>query len=198
MIKRLPNELLLCLVLVKNLFLIYRHICDNNKHTLPPQNYILRCKFHCFVPHCRDSYRPFALVIRPSNSSVAPGAAVVSVMAGMGSDWALGRQKRLTGMLPGWTRGADCDPWVSRCSSTWAGSSSWERWAGWHWVGSKWEGWSNQLILTYLVGCSWWFGCYMSVYTHFVRPGAAQRWGSSPNREETLLIYMFFKLFFFS
>lgn len=71
---------------------------------MPPQNDIQGCKFHCFV-HIVDSYRPFTLVISSSNSSVAPRAAVVSVMAGMGSDWALGRQERLTGMLPDWTRG---------------------------------------------------------------------------------------------
>lgn len=108
------------------------------------------------LAHSRDSYRPFTLVVRPSNSSVAPGAAVVSVMAGMGSDWALGRQRRLTGMLLGWTRGLIVIH-DSRCSSTWAWSSSWERWTGWHGVGSKWEGSANQIILTYLVGCSWWW-----------------------------------------
>lgn len=66
---------------------------------------------------------------------------------------------------------ADCDPWVSQCSSTWAGSSSWERCAGWHWVGSKWEGWSNHLILTYLVGCSPWFGCYINVCSTHISSG---------------------------
>lgn len=44
--------------------------------------------------HGWDSYWPFTLVIRPSNSSAAPGAAVVSVMAGMGSDRAQGSRGR--------------------------------------------------------------------------------------------------------
>lgn len=34
--------------------------------------------------------------------------------------------------VAGLTEGADCDPWVSQCSSTWARRGSWEKWAGWH------------------------------------------------------------------
>lgn len=65
----------------------------------------LGMKVSLFCTHCRASYRPFTLVIRSSNFSAAPGAAVVSAIAGMGWDWAPGRQKRLTGMLLGWTKG---------------------------------------------------------------------------------------------
>lgn len=76
----------------------------NENHVLP-QDFIQGFQVSLSCAHCRDSYRPFALVIRPSNSSAAPGAAVVSVMAGMGSDWAQRRQRRLTGMLLGWKKG---------------------------------------------------------------------------------------------
>ena len=63
-----------------------------------------------FWAHCRDSYQPFALVIRPSNSSVAPGAAVVSVMAGMGSSLALGGTEETDRDVAELNEGADCDP----------------------------------------------------------------------------------------
>lgn len=77
--------------------------------------------------------------------------------------------------VAGLNEGADCDPWVSQRCSTWAWSSSWKRWAGWHRVGSKWERWSIQLVLISLVGCS-----YMSVYIYFL----ARFYSNSPNREE--------------
>lgn len=125
--------------------------------------------------HGRDSYRPFTRVIRPSNSSAAPGAAVVSVMAGMGSDWAQGRRgggmegrRRKTDRdVAGLNEEADCDPWVSQRRSTWAWSGSWMRWAGWHRVGSKWEGWTVGLLLTFTVGCSRWFVRCMSIHMIF-------------------------------
>lgn len=125
---------------------LQNQLCAATTELYPEMHVSLSCT------HCRDSYRPFAPVIRPSNSSVAPEAAVATVMAGMGWGRAPGRQRRLTGMFLGWTSGADCDPWVSRSGSTWAGSSSWETWAAWHRVDSKWERWSNQRLLTYLVG----------------------------------------------
>lgn len=34
--------------------------------------------------------------------------------------------------VTGLNEGADCDPWVRQRCSTWAWSSSWKRWAGWH------------------------------------------------------------------
>lgn len=99
--------------------------------------------------HCRASYWPFSLVIRPSNSSVEPEAAVASVMAGMGSDSAQGRQRRLTGMLPGWTKGLIVIHEFVSAAAPGLGAAAGRDGQG----DTKWERWTIQLILTLLMGC---------------------------------------------
>lgn len=112
--------------------------------------------------HCRASYWPFSLVIRPSNSSVEPEAAVASVMAGMGSDSAQGRQRRLTGMLLGWTKGLIVIHEFVSAAAPGLGAAAGRDGQG----DTKWERWTIQLIVTLLMGCC--YGEYEHLHMFFV------------------------------
>lgn len=94
-----------------------------------------------FIDSCTFSYLPFAGGIRPSNSSAAPRAAAVSAMAGMGSDWARGRQRRMTGMLQGWTKGLIViHEVVSAAAPGLGGAAGWDGQGETEWVQNEQDG----------------------------------------------------------
>lgn len=130
----------------------------------------------CMVSIRRDTYRAFAPVTWPSNYTTAPGAAVVSVTAGMGSDWALGEA---SGHWQGcWRDGLSEDVGLRSMRESMQqklslDKSSWERL--WRWAGPEWEWWPDQLIVICLLGSNWQNGCNASVSAKTLKPKIGQQ-----------------------